>query len=118
MNEQLTVQPRVAAMTPGDQPAVNAFIERVPRGEYLFLKEDIGRPEVIDGWRTRGGCQVLIAYVGEEVAGLLAVIAALGWSAHVGDCGWWSTRNGADAVSAPRWLVAACASPSNRGWSR
>lgn len=72
-------------MTPGDQPAVNAFIEHVPRGEYLFWKEDVSKPEVIDGWRTRGGCQVLIAFMGEEVAGLLAVIPGLGWSSHVGE---------------------------------
>ena len=85
MPEQATAPPRVSAAGADDEPAVNAFIERVPRGEYLFLKEDIGRPEVIDGWRKREGCQVLIAYIGEHVAGLLAVIRGLGWSGHVGE---------------------------------
>ncbi|MGY3555477.1 N-acetyltransferase family protein [Williamsia sp. R60] len=81
----VSIPPVVAEMTAEDGPAVNVFLARVPRGEYLFLKEDLGNPDVIDSWRSRRGCLVLVAHVGQEVAGLLAVIPGLGWSAHVGE---------------------------------
>ncbi|WP_196809564.1 GNAT family N-acetyltransferase [Nocardia sp. 348MFTsu5.1] len=85
MTDVIVSPPVVTEMTSADIPAVNVFISRVPRGEYLFLKEDLGNPDVIDSWRTRHGSRVLIATAGDEVAGLLAVIPGLGWSAHVGE---------------------------------
>src|SRR5437016_12348591 len=76
---------RVASMCAGDLPAVHDFLRRVPRGEYLFLKDDVDDPSVIEGWQQRLGAQVFIAFAGAEVAGLLAVVPGLGWSRHVGE---------------------------------
>lgn len=114
MGQEASTIPRIVEMTSDDAPAVSTFIQRVPRGEYLFLKEDIGNPMVVDRWRTRRGCQVLIAYVGAEVAALLAVVPGLGWSAHVGelrlvvDPAW--RGKGIGATLARRGLQAAVAS--------
>ncbi len=114
MGPKASSTPRIVAMTRDDAPAVSMFIQRVPRGEYLFLKEDIGNPMVVDSWRTRRGFQVFIAYVGVEVAALLAVVPGLGWSAHVGelrlvvDPAW--RGQGIGAALARRGLEAAVAS--------
>jgi ribosomal protein S18 acetylase RimI-like enzyme len=72
-------------MRAGDGPVLHDFLSRVPRGEYLFLKEDLGEPALVDGWRRRRGAQLFIASANGEVAGLLAVVPGLGWSRHVGD---------------------------------
>lgn len=85
MTGQAATSPRVEVMSGADEPAVLAFLNRVPRGEYLFLKEDLDDPAVIQSWRTRRGGQVLLAHLDGQLAGLLAVLPGLGWSRHVGD---------------------------------
>jgi ribosomal protein S18 acetylase RimI-like enzyme len=74
----------VTPMTEADDDAVRAFLARVPRGEYLFLKDELEERGVIEGWRRRGGI-VVIANHDDQVVGLLAVVPGLGWSQHVGD---------------------------------
>jgi GNAT superfamily N-acetyltransferase len=48
------------------------------------LKDDLDDPAVIDTWRSRG-VQLFVAYLEDELAGLVAVIPGLGWSRHVGE---------------------------------
>ena len=84
MIDPTAVAPRIEELDLGGIPAVPPFLARVPRGEYLFLKDDLGNPDVINAW-FRNGAQIFLAYLDEELAGLLAVIPGLGWSHHVGD---------------------------------
>jgi GNAT superfamily N-acetyltransferase len=76
---------RIEDLGPDGDPAVRSFLEKVPRGEYLFLKDDLGDPAVMATWRSRHGAQTFLAYLDDELAGLLAVIPGLGWSRHVGE---------------------------------
>lgn len=89
----MTVQPvnmRVAELAPGGEAAVDAFLARIPRGEYRFLKDDVlgdraGGPTLLDSWTSRPGARVLLAHSDGDIVGLLAVIPGLGWSQHVGE---------------------------------
>jgi ribosomal protein S18 acetylase RimI-like enzyme len=85
MAEPAARAPKVETFDEGDLDSLRAFLQRVPRGEYLFLKEDMEDLAVIDVWRTRPGGQVLVAYLDGELAGLLAVVPGLGWSRHTGE---------------------------------
>ena len=76
--------PRVATVGEKGHEAVQRFLDRVPRGEELFLQVDLDQPGVIDSWRRRGG-HVFLADVDGDVVGLLAIVPGLGWSQHVGD---------------------------------
>jgi GNAT superfamily N-acetyltransferase len=94
MNEPTTTEPaepapaavHIEELAPADDPIVHAFIKKFPRGEYTFLKDDLGDPAVLDTWRGRG-TTVFVAYLegDPDLAGLVAVIPGLGWSRHVGD---------------------------------
>ena len=84
MADQTEVAPRIEEMGSDGASAVPTFLERVPRGEYLFLKDDLDDPGVMDTW-SRNGAHIFLAYLDDELAGLLAVIPGLGWSRHVGD---------------------------------
>ncbi len=76
--------PRIEELDSVDSVA-RAFLRRVPRGEYLFLKDDLDDPAVVNTWRSGHGAQIFLAYLDDELAGLLAVIPGLGWSRHVGE---------------------------------
>jgi ribosomal protein S18 acetylase RimI-like enzyme len=76
---------RLETMRSAGVPSLRDFLRRVPRGEYLFLKDDLGDPEVLDRWGKGRGAEVVVAFAETEVAGLLAVVPGLGWSHHVGE---------------------------------
>ena len=84
MPDHTAVAPRIEELGSGGASEVQAFLKRVPRGEYLFLKEDLDDPAVMETW-SRDRAQVFLAYLDDELAGLLAVIPGLGWSRHVGE---------------------------------
>ena len=75
---------RIEELNSDRASAVPRFLERVPRGEYLFLKDDLDDPGVIETW-SRNGAKIFLAHLDNELAGLLAVIPGLGWSQHVGE---------------------------------
>ena len=76
--------PRIEALGPDGGPDLESFLKRVPRGEYLFLKDEIDDPAVMHTW-SKQGALIFLAFLGEDLAGLLAVLPGLGWSAHVGE---------------------------------
>lgn len=84
MADQTADSPRIEPLEPDGGSDVRAFLKRVPKGEYLFLKEDLDDPAVMHTW-SRQGAQIFVAYLDDELAGLLAVLPGLGWSAHVGE---------------------------------
>lgn len=84
MAELRTAVPRINELGPEGVPAIGRFLTRVPRGEYLFLKDDLDDPGAFDAW-FRNGAQIFVAYLDDELAGLLALIPGLGWSQHVGE---------------------------------
>ena len=84
MTDETASAPRIEQLGPDGSAAVGAFLERVPRGEYLFLKDDLDDPAVMETW-SRSGAAIFLAYLDGDLAGLLAVIPGLGWSRHVGE---------------------------------
>lgn len=85
MSEHFVVQPRIESFSEAEYGRVQDFLRTVPRGEFVFLKDDIGDPAVLNTWRTRNGAQIFLAYLDDKLAGLLALIPGIGWSRHVGE---------------------------------
>jgi ribosomal protein S18 acetylase RimI-like enzyme len=79
-----TESPRIEPFDFEGSSDIQSFLKRVPRGEYLFLKDDLGDPAVMHTWFNQGA-QIFLAYLDDELAGLLVVLPGLGWSRHVGE---------------------------------
>jgi ribosomal protein S18 acetylase RimI-like enzyme len=75
----------VRALTAADADAVREFFARVPEGDRTFFREDVLEPGVVERWLGDPGQHRLIALVEGEVAGHVAVIRGVGWSAHVAE---------------------------------
>src|SRR4051812_45818884 len=84
MSDQIATTLRIETLPSDGRTAVQSFLRRVPRGEYLFLKNDLDDPAAMDTW-IRQCAPVFVAYLDDELAGLLAVVRGLGWSRHVGE---------------------------------
>ena len=84
MVDKIATTPRIERHDAARDLDIRPFLQRVPRGEYLFLKEDLDDPAVIDSW-ARHGAQIFLAYLDDELAGLLVVMPGQGWSRHVGE---------------------------------
>jgi ribosomal protein S18 acetylase RimI-like enzyme len=84
MADQNAAELRIDELGSATDAEVRTFLKQVPRGEFLFLKDDLADPAVMQTWRSHGA-QIFLAYLDDELAGLLAVIPGLGWSRHVGD---------------------------------
>jgi len=84
MTHSTAAVPRIEDVGPNAIAEIRTFLARVPRGEYLFLKHDVEDPGVVDAW-FRHGAKLFLAYLNDELAGLLAVIPGYGWSRHVGE---------------------------------
>jgi len=67
-----------------DEPAVERFVSRIPRGDRTFFKEDVTDPDVVGFWTRRGGITA-VAVENGEILGYGAVIPLQGWSSHVGE---------------------------------
>jgi ribosomal protein S18 acetylase RimI-like enzyme len=74
----------IRPLAPGDETAVEQFLERVPEGDRTFFKEDVTDPDVVAAW-TRPGAGRSIAVDGAAVLGYVAVVPLTGWSSHVGE---------------------------------
>jgi L-amino acid N-acyltransferase YncA len=75
----------VRALTAHDADAVRDFFARVPEGDRTFFREDVLEPGIVEAWLGDPGQHRLIALVDGEVAGHVAVIRGVGWSAHVAE---------------------------------
>jgi ribosomal protein S18 acetylase RimI-like enzyme len=71
--------------TPDDVAAVEAFLDRIPKGESTFFKEDITAEGVVRRWADDTAARRTLAWDGDTVIGYTAVIPGVGWSSHVGD---------------------------------
>jgi ribosomal protein S18 acetylase RimI-like enzyme len=71
--------------TPDDVAAVEAFLDRIPKGESTFFKEDITADGIVRRWAADTATHRILAWDGEEVIGYTAVIPGVGWSSHVGE---------------------------------
>jgi ribosomal protein S18 acetylase RimI-like enzyme len=67
-----------------DRAAIERFVERIPEGDRTFFKENVGEPEIVDGW-MRPDASRSVAVEGEAVVGYVAVVPLQGWSSHVGE---------------------------------
>jgi L-amino acid N-acyltransferase YncA len=75
----------VRALGAGDADALRAFFARVPEGDRTFFREDVLRPGVVEAWLADPDQHRLVAVVDGEIAGHVAVIRGVGWSAHVAE---------------------------------
>jgi ribosomal protein S18 acetylase RimI-like enzyme len=71
--------------TPDDVAAVESFLDRIPKGESTFFKEDITADGIVGRWAADTATHRILAWDGEEVIGYTAVIPGVGWSSHVGE---------------------------------
>jgi ribosomal protein S18 acetylase RimI-like enzyme len=71
--------------TPDDVAAVEAFLDRIPKGESTFFKEDITADGIVRRWADDTATRRILAWDGDEVIGYTAVIPGVGWSSHVGE---------------------------------
>jgi ribosomal protein S18 acetylase RimI-like enzyme len=71
--------------TPDDVAAVEAFLDRIPKGESTFFKEDITADGIVERWAADTATRRTLAWDGDEVIGYTAVIPGVGWSSHVGE---------------------------------
>ena len=71
--------------TPDDVTAVQAFLDRIPKGESTFFKEDITADGIVERWAADTATRRTLAWDGDEVIGYTAVIPGVGWSSHVGE---------------------------------
>jgi ribosomal protein S18 acetylase RimI-like enzyme len=71
--------------TADDVAAVEAFLDRIPKGESTFFKEDITADGVVRRWAAETATRRTLAWDGDEVVGYAAVTPGVGWSSHVGD---------------------------------
>ena len=74
----------IRPLEPGDRPAIERFLERVPEGDRTFFKEDVSDADVLDSWASTGPSRSL-AVDGDAVLGYVAVVPLQGWSSHVGE---------------------------------
>jgi ribosomal protein S18 acetylase RimI-like enzyme len=71
--------------TPADVAAVEAFLDRIPKGESTFFKEDITAEGIVGRWAADTATRRILAWDGADVIGYAAVIPGVGWSSHVGE---------------------------------
>lgn len=71
--------------TPDDVAAVQAFLDRIPKGESTFFKEDITADGVVERWAADTTARRTLAWDADEVIGYTAVSPGVGWSSHVGE---------------------------------
>lgn len=74
----------IRPLEPGDQAAVERFLQRVPEGDRTFFKEDVDDPAVVAAW-ARPGAARSVAVDGDAILGYVAVVPLQGWSSHVGE---------------------------------
>jgi ribosomal protein S18 acetylase RimI-like enzyme len=68
----------------GDQDRLARFLERVPKADRTFFKEDVDDPQAGHVWMQPGPGRTVAVEDG-EVVGWLAVVPKHGWSSHVGE---------------------------------
>ena len=85
MSDQRRTEVEIRAIAPADADALRAFFATVPEGDRTFFREDVLDAGTIDRWLADPRQHRLIAFVGGEIAGHLAVIPGVNWSRHVGE---------------------------------
>ena len=79
----------IQSMADCDDLALQAFTDKLPLHDLLFLDRDIREPKVLAAWRRaieNGAVHSLVAVTGGEIVATSAVISdPLSWSAHVAD---------------------------------
>lgn len=74
----------IRPLEPGDEAAVDRFLDRIPEGDRTFFKEDVADPEVRAAW-FRPGPAHLLAVDGDSIVGYVTVAPLASWSRHVGE---------------------------------
>ncbi len=75
----------IRRIEPGDEAAIERFLDAIPEADRTFLKEDVADPHVVAAWVRPGDARSLALDEHGEVVGYVAVIPLHGWSRHVGE---------------------------------
>ncbi len=75
----------VGPLAPPDLGAVRAFFVGMPEGDRTFFREDVLAPGTLERWVAETSSRRSLARVDDVVAGYVAVIPGVAWSAHVGE---------------------------------
>ena len=89
--------------TPDDVAALEAFLDRIPKGESTFFKEDITADGIVRQWAADTAARRTLAWDGDQVIGYAAVIPGVGCPATSGTFGWSSIPSGEGPASATSW---------------
>lgn len=85
MNHESIAAAQVRPLVADDLAGILGFFERVPVGDRTFFRQDVLAPGVVAGWLANPAEHRMIAVIDGAVAGHVAVIPGVGWSAHVGE---------------------------------
>jgi ribosomal protein S18 acetylase RimI-like enzyme len=75
----------IRRIEPGDEAAIERFLDGIPDADRTFLKEDVADPAVLAAWARPGDARSIAVDEYGEVLGYVAVIPLHGWSSHVGE---------------------------------
>jgi GNAT superfamily N-acetyltransferase len=79
----------IRTTTPEHGPEIAGFVRTLSDHDLLFLRRDIGQPNVVEAWMSeirQGRVQSLTAYADGRLVGYTAIIVErLFWSRYVGE---------------------------------
>jgi L-amino acid N-acyltransferase YncA len=75
----------IRRIEPGDEAAIERFLDAIPEADRTFLKEDVADPAVLAAWVRPGDARSIAVDEHGEVLGSVAVVPLHGWSSHVGE---------------------------------
>jgi L-amino acid N-acyltransferase YncA len=75
----------IRRIEPGDEAAIERFLDAIPEADRTFLKEDVADPAILAAWVRPGDARSIAVDEHGEVLGYVAVVPLHGWSSHVGE---------------------------------
>jgi L-amino acid N-acyltransferase YncA len=75
----------IRRIEPGDEAAIERFLNGIPDADRTFLKEDVADPAVVAAWVRPGDARSIAVDEHGGVVGYVAVVPLHGWSSHVGE---------------------------------
>ena len=68
-----------------DRAALQAFADRIPRGDRSFFDRVLLHQVAVAGWTMAVPARRSVAVDGDDIVGLVTVVPGAGWTQHVGE---------------------------------